>query len=164
MRFVIFVGLLISLVFSVCSVAQARALLDDGKYAPLPSRVVVSTVPKTPSKVNISTTPRPIINNRQLNSSGESSQAIAASLVSTSQLSCFDKIIERESSWNVHATNTSSGAYGLPQALPGSKMASAGPDWRDNARTQLRWALGYMDSRYGSPCGAISHEYQYGWY
>ncbi|WP_091182998.1 aggregation-promoting factor C-terminal-like domain-containing protein [Microlunatus flavus] len=73
------------------------------------------------------------------------------------QFSCFDWIIKRESGWNVHATNPSSGAYGLPQSLPGSKMASVAADWRDNPATQIIWGVSYMKSRYGSPCDAKSH-------
>ena len=73
------------------------------------------------------------------------------------QFSCFDWIIKHESGWNVHAQNASSGAYGLPQSLPGSKMASVAPDWRDNPATQIIWGAQYMKSRYGSPCGAQSH-------
>lgn len=72
------------------------------------------------------------------------------------QFACFDWIIERESGWNVHATNPTSGAYGLPQSLPGTKMASVAPDWRDNPATQITWAVSYMKSRYGSPCAAKS--------
>ena len=59
---------------------------------------------------------------------------------------------------------TSSGAYGIPQAVPGSKMASAGPHWRTSARTQIRWGLSYIRSRYGTPCGAWAHSNAYGWY
>ena len=73
------------------------------------------------------------------------------------QFSCFDWIINHESGWNVHAQNASSGAYGLPQSLPGSKMASVASDWRDNPATQIIWGAQYMKSRYGSPCGAKSH-------
>lgn len=73
------------------------------------------------------------------------------------QYSCFDWIIKHESNWNVHAQNASSGAYGLPQSLPGSKMASVASDWRDNPATQIIWGAQYMKSRYGSPCGAQSH-------
>ena len=73
------------------------------------------------------------------------------------QFSCFDWIIKHESNWNVHAQNASSGAYGLPQSLPGSKMASVAGDWRDNPATQIIWGVGYMKSRYGSPCGAQSY-------
>jgi len=63
----------------------------------------------------------------------------------------------------VYASNPS-GAYGIPQALPGSKMASAGPDWQSNVATQIRWGLGYIKSLYGSPCGAWGHERATGWY
>ena len=72
------------------------------------------------------------------------------------QFACFSWIITRESNWNVHAQNPS-GAYGLPQSLPGTKMASVAPDWRDNPATQIIWGAGYMKDRYGSPCGAKSH-------
>ena len=71
---------------------------------------------------------------------------------------------DRESSWNVHAENPYSGAYGIPQALPGAKMATAGPDWRTSARTQIRWGLRYIRSTYGSPLRAWEHEVTYGWY
>jgi hypothetical protein len=70
----------------------------------------------------------------------------------------------RESSWNVHASNPYSGAYGIPQAVPGSKMASAGPKWTSNAWTQIRWGLRYIKARYGSPYQAWEHELGYGWY
>jgi hypothetical protein len=71
---------------------------------------------------------------------------------------------ERESSWRVYASNPYSGAYGIPQAVPGSKMASAGSHWRTRARTQIRWGLRYIRSRYGSPRRAWAHERAYGWY
>ena len=80
-----------------------------------------------------------------------------------SQCHCFSQIVERESGWDVHAQNPS-GAYGLMQALPGSKMASAGPDWRNNAATQIKWGLGYMKDRYGSPCDAWSFWQANNWY
>jgi hypothetical protein len=71
---------------------------------------------------------------------------------------------ERESSWRVHAFNPYSGAYGIPQAVPGSKMSSAGPNWRNSARTQIRWGLRYIRDRYGKPRRAWAHERAYGWY
>ena len=80
------------------------------------------------------------------------------------QFSCLDSLWNAESGWNVSASNPSSGAYGIPQALPGSKMASAGPDWQTNAATQIRWGLGYIQGLYGSPCGAWGHEQSTGWY
>ena len=80
------------------------------------------------------------------------------------QFSCLDSLWSAESGWNVSASNPSSGAYGIPQALPGSKMASAGSDWQTNAATQIRWGLGYIQGLYGSPCGAWGHEQSTGWY
>jgi len=71
---------------------------------------------------------------------------------------------ERESGWNRYASNPYSGAYGIPQALPGSKMASAGPNWRSNAATQIRWGLRYIRARYGSPRSAWNHSQATGWY
>ncbi len=83
---------------------------------------------------------------------------------SSSQFSCLVSLWNQESGWNVYATNPTSGAYGIPQALPGSKMASAGPDWQTDAATQIRWGLSYIQSLYGSPCGAWAHEEADGWY
>jgi hypothetical protein len=67
---------------------------------------------------------------------------------------CLDNLFERESNWRTDADNPSSSAYGIPQALPGSKMASAGADWLTNPATQITWGLGYIKGRYGTPCGA----------
>ncbi|WP_371498851.1 lytic transglycosylase domain-containing protein [Kitasatospora sp. NBC_00374] len=80
------------------------------------------------------------------------------------QFQCFSQIVKRESGWDYTATNASSGAYGLVQALPGSKMASAGADWRTNPATQIKWGLKYMNDRYGSPCGAWSFWQSHHWY
>ncbi len=81
-----------------------------------------------------------------------------------SEFSCYNKIITQESGWNPKAKNPSSGAYGIPQALPGSKMASAGSDWQTNPATQIKWSLGYIKDRYGSPCKAWSFKQGTGWY
>ena len=83
---------------------------------------------------------------------------------STGQFSCLDPLWEHESGWSVTAANPGSGAYGIPQALPGSRMASAGPDWQTSAATQIRWGLRYIKDTYGSPCAAWSHEQATGWY
>lgn len=83
---------------------------------------------------------------------------------SSSQFSCLEPLWAHESGWNVTATNPSTGAYGIPQADPGSKMASAGPDWKSSAATQIKWGLTYIKDTYGSPCGAESHEKAEGWY
>jgi hypothetical protein len=82
----------------------------------------------------------------------------------SNQFECFNNIIMRESKWKVDATNPSSGAYGIPQALPGSKMASEGSDWRTNPATQIIWGVKYMEGRYGSPCAAWSFKAANGWY
>lgn len=111
---------------------------------------------------------------QQAGSSGSSApsgspQQIAGAMLSgfgwgQDQFGCLDSLWAHESGWSTTAANPSSGAYGIPQALPGSKMASAGPDWQTNAATQIRWGLGYIKSLYGSPCGAWSHEQATGYY
>jgi hypothetical protein len=80
------------------------------------------------------------------------------------QWGCLDALWRRESGWNELARNPSSGAYGIPQALPGDKMAVEGADWRTNPFTQIRWGQSYIKQRYGTPCGAWSHSQRYGWY
>lgn len=82
----------------------------------------------------------------------------------TEQFSCLDSLWERESGWSSTAANPSSGAYGIPQALPGSKMGAYGSDWRTNPVTQIQWGLAYIDSTYGSPCGAWDAFQSKGWY
>ena len=83
---------------------------------------------------------------------------------SSSQFSCLNPLWAHESGWSVTAYNAGSGAYGIPQALPGSRMASAGPNWQTNATTQIRWGLEYIQGTYGSPCAALDHEQATGWY
>jgi hypothetical protein len=80
------------------------------------------------------------------------------------EFSCLSTLWDHESGWNVHASNSSSGAYGIPQALPGSKMSTYGSDWQDNALTQIEWGLAYIRSSYGTPCGALSAWNSKGWY
>ncbi len=84
--------------------------------------------------------------------------------LASSEFGCIDRIWTQESNWNVHADNPRSSAYGIPQALPGSKMSSAGPDWQNSAETQIRWGLGYIKNRYGSACAAWSFKQGHGWY
>ena len=82
---------------------------------------------------------------------------------SAGQFGCLDQLWTRESNWRVTAQNPS-GAYGIPQALPASKMASAGADWRTNPITQIRWGIGYIADAYGTPCAALAHSYRYNYY
>ena len=96
-------------------------------------------------------------------------QAIAYELVvargwSQGEYECLVALWNRESHWNVYAHNPTSGAYGIPQALPGTKMSSAGADWATNPRTQIVWGLGYIEARYGTPCGAWQSSETRGWY
>jgi hypothetical protein len=97
--------------------------------------------------------------------SAAQAQSIAHRMIpNAAQYNAFSKIVEHESGWNIGATNASSGAYGLVQALPGSKMASAGSDWKTNPATQIKWGLDYMNSRYGSPVGAWNFWQTHHWY
>jgi len=96
-------------------------------------------------------------------------QAIAYELVfeqgwDDQEFACLVALWDRESHWNVYSHNPSSGAYGIPQALPGEKMASAGDDWRTNPRTQIIWGIGYIAARYGTPCAAWESSETRGWY
>ncbi|MET7381054.1 transglycosylase SLT domain-containing protein [Streptomyces sp. NPDC005526] len=91
-------------------------------------------------------------------------QAMARQMVAADQFQCFSNIVNHESSWNYQAVNASSGAYGLFQALPAGKYASAGADWRTNPATQIKWGLNYMNERYGSPCQAWSFWSANHWY
>ncbi len=98
-----------------------------------------------------------------------SAQAIAQQMLlargmGNDQFSCLVSMWDRESGWRVNAANRSTGAYGIPQALPGSKMAVFGADWRTNPSTQIAWGLSYIVGRYGSPCGAWSYWQAHGWY
>ncbi|WP_227820265.1 lytic transglycosylase domain-containing protein [Agromyces aureus] len=98
-----------------------------------------------------------------------SAQAYAATAVAArgwapTEFDCLVALWSKESGWRVNAYNAGSGAYGIPQALPGSKMASAGADWETNAATQVEWGLGYVQGRYGTPCGAWAHSQSSGWY
>ncbi|MBB5938187.1 aggregation-promoting factor C-terminal-like domain-containing protein [Streptomyces zagrosensis] len=91
-------------------------------------------------------------------------QAIARQMVPADQFQCFSNIVNHESTWNYKASNPSSGAYGLVQALPASKMSSAGADWQTNPATQIKWGLGYMNEKYDSPCGAWAFWQANSWY
>src|ERR1700760_4393184 len=97
-------------------------------------------------------------------------QATAKSMLASfgysesTQWPCLYDLWEQESTWNVYAENTASGAYGIPQSLPGYKMASAGPDWQTDAATQIEWGLGYIKQVYGTPCAAWQNEVDLGYY
>jgi len=95
---------------------------------------------------------------------------VAASIAATrygwgsGEVGCLDALWTRESGWDATAANPSTGAYGIPQALPGSKMSVFGADWRTNPVTQIEWGLDYIGDVYGSPCGAWTAFRAKGWY
>jgi hypothetical protein len=129
---------------------------------PLPTKTTptpVKTTPTTPTSTGSSSE-----TGMGYNATPEQAKTMAEQIVPSSQFMCFSDIIERESSWDVHATNPSSGAYGLGQALPGYKMASMGSEWRNSALVQIKWALSYMTGRYGSPCAAWAFWQAHNWY
>ncbi|GAA2133868.1 hypothetical protein [Glycomyces algeriensis] len=80
------------------------------------------------------------------------------------EVGCLVNLWDKESGWDESAYNSGSGAYGIPQSLPGDKMAANGDDWETNPATQIAWGLDYIDGRYGSPCSAWSHSESNGWY
>jgi hypothetical protein len=137
----------------VAVAAKAKAAADQAAKDAAQARAAKQAASRAASRATITK-----------NFSPGSVQAMALSIVGASQFQCFSNIVTRESGWNYTATNAGSGAYGLVQALPGDKMASAGADWRTNPATQIKWGLGYMDSRYGSPCGAWSFWQAHSWY
>ena len=102
--------------------------------------------------------------------SGGSNEALANQMAASGygwtsqQATCLDELWTRESGWQMVWNYQGSGAYGIPQALPASKMASAGADYMTNPATQIRWGLGYIQGRYGDPCTAWAHETAANWY
>lgn len=144
-------------------VLQAQSLDVAGEYSNAAARDSFSVTEPEPEPVVVISeapavgTPDP-----------GTAQAIAYSMLQSmgmgdDQYSCLVALWNRESGWNVYAANAS-GAYGIPQALPGSKMASAGADWATNPATQISWGLSYITGRYGNPCGAWATSESQGWY
>ncbi|MEU0571403.1 transglycosylase SLT domain-containing protein [Nonomuraea sp. NPDC005983] len=107
--------------------------------------------------------PRPVLRPADRNKGFALDQVVQRAW-SYEEFRCLDNLWTRESNWNHRAYNSSSGAYGIPQALPGGKMRGAGRDWRSNPETQIRWGLSYIKGRYGRPCGAWGHFRSHNWY
>jgi hypothetical protein len=148
----------------VSTLASAEVVRDEYTYSePEPEPVPVAAAPVAGSSSGsgvapVAGTPDP-----------GSAKSIAAEMVAargwgTDQYDCLVSLWNKESGWNVYAHNASSGAYGIPQALPGNKMSSVGADWATNAATQITWGLGYISGRYGTPCGAWAKSQASGWY
>ena len=164
----------ISLAIAAVFAGASRALLSEGVLtAPVTQEQRIGTKPATTAAPTTSTgstgsTPSASAPAAATPDPG-SAQAIAYDMVMArgwgeGEFNCLVSLWNKESGWRVNAANSSSGAYGIPQALPGSKMASAGSDWQTNPATQITWGLGYIEGRYGTPCGAWSHSQSVGWY
>ena len=138
--------------------AEARRAAKRAAERRAQRAAAAASAPSSSSQASSDSAPQPSGNPQQI-----ASGMLGSYGWSSSEFGCLVSLWNLESGWNVYASNPS-GAYGIPQALPGSKMASAGPDWQSNAATQIRWGLGYIKSLYGSPCGAWSHEQASGWY
>ena len=145
---------------SVVAAGTTRPVVRDGftitKPPPPPPVVVVAE--KAPSAARAAGVPDP-----------GSAKAIAYDMVMArgwgeDQFNCLVSLWNKESGWDYTADNPSSSAYGIPQSLPGDKMASAGADWATNPATQITWGLSYIEGRYGTPCGAWAASESQGWY
>ena len=125
-------------------------------------KVGTKAIPASTPTGGSTTVPAPV------NVDPNSAQGIAKALLAQrgwgdDQFSCLVQMWSRESGWRVNASSPS-GAYGIPQALPGSKMSAYGADWQTNPATQIKWGLGYISGRYGTPCGAWGYWQAHGWY
>jgi hypothetical protein len=141
---------------------QAAAAQAAAEKAAAEQAAAEQAAPRWPSA------PAPSTPSAPSNPSG--AQAIARDMMAAKygwggdQFGCLVSLWDKESGWNVNAYNASSGATGIPQALPGSKMATAGADWATNAATQISWGLGYISGSYGTPCAAWNKSESVGWY
>jgi uncharacterized protein YabE (DUF348 family) len=136
-----------------------RVLRTVQSAAPRTQVQKVGTKPVPATKTSAGSDPVPVGTAQKI-----AEQMVTARGWGDGEFACLVKLWNRESHWNVHAQNPSSGAYGIPQAWPGSKMASAGPDWQNNPTTQIKWGLGYIADRYHTPCGAWAQSQASGWY
>jgi hypothetical protein len=143
--------------------ATAAAKAPAPAKAPVPKKAAAAAKAPAPKKA-----PAPAKAPVAVNDPAGAQAYAAAKLGSfgwgPGQMPCLQKLWTKESDWKTTATNASSGAYGVVQSLPASKMASAGADYMTNYRTQINWGLDYIKSRYGSPCGALDFHLANNWY
>jgi hypothetical protein len=171
---------------STLTVALAGSAIAVGAIASSTAASVTSaagaaaTVAAAPNVTNAASSPQGIVpldalitplkaDTKAVSKRAEAPRQIAWYMLSSfgwshSQFQFLNDLWERESGWNPRAENPYSGAYGIPQAVPGAKMATAGANWQTSATTQIRWGLGYIKGRYGSPYEAWQHELASGWY
>ncbi|MDR7383933.1 ubiquitin-like domain-containing protein [Promicromonospora iranensis] len=139
-----------------------RVIVEGTKERPVVEETSVEVETPASSESSGSSEPSAPVPSGSVKEIGQ--QMAAARGWTGQEWTCLEMLWERESGWNHQAANPSSGAYGIPQALPGSKMGSAGSDWATNPATQIKWGLGYIADRYGTPCGAWGHSESVGWY
>ncbi|WP_354509608.1 ubiquitin-like domain-containing protein [Oerskovia enterophila] len=144
---------LVERVTTVDGVEESREVVSDGVTAEPVAKIVVQGTKERPSGPAAAGSAREI-----------GQQLVAARGWGSEQFACLDKLWTKESKWDSSATNPSSGAFGIPQSLPASKMASAGADWRTNPATQITWGLNYIAGSYGTPCAAWGHSQAKNWY
>ena len=158
----------LAILFAMLPHAQANNYIENKQVV----RTKVTPKPTNTSRGNTvsrSMNRAPLIVNPSSKVAIHANQYYAKSYMSANynwnqtQYSCVVKLWNRESGWRANAHN-SSGAHGIPQALPGRKMAKFGKDWYTNPQTQIKWGLHYIKARYGTPCGALNHSYRYNWY
>ena len=141
------------------TVASAHADLLHQAAAVAAVAKATSTVPPKPKPK-----PKPKAKPKKLSAHAIGWAQVKTHHWSYAQYTCLDKLWTRESDWKAHESNGGSGAYGIPQSLPGRKMATFGRDWRDNPTTQIKWGLWYIADRYGTPCAAWAHSQRHNWY
>jgi hypothetical protein len=144
------------------------AVVDDlGQPSPIPRPSIA--VPRPSPIVTASVSPKPRSRPKPAARpvtypSVADAKAYARRVLGSTQFACLNEIALHESNWNPHDRNPTSGAYGIPQALPGTKMAVIAADWRDNPVTQVKWMIRYVDAAYGSACRAWSFWQTHHWY
>lgn len=144
--------------------SQTRPPLTHKSPKPRPLHTQASRKATPSHQPKPTKTPTPTPSPARTTATPTNPKAYALAQVGAEQFRCLDALWEKESNWRVDATNPSSGAYGIAQALPASKYASAGSDWETNAITQIRWGLDYIDAVYGTPCAAWAHSQATNWY
>lgn len=168
----------VMLLFAMAPMGREPALAEmaeaDGQTPALQELAVGGSYSSAVSRDGYKVTkPAPVIRARSAPAAGTpdpgTAKAIAFEMVMAkgwgqAEYDCLVALWNKESHWNVYAHNSRSGAYGIPQAMPGSKMASAGADWATNPKTQITWGLGYIQNRYTTPCGAWNASQTKGWY
>jgi hypothetical protein len=148
----------------------AQAFLRDEMATPVPTPSPTASPSPTPTATPSPTpkptrkpTPRPTRKPTPLPDTVAGARQYVKNAVGIKQYNCIDYVWTRESKWNPLA-GSPTGAYGIPQAFPGTKMASAGANWLTSPITQVKWGLSYVKSRYGSACAAYDFWKAHGWY